>query len=1038
MLTEQRNSKLLKSGQIFLFLAILLTLLGTAPGRVKANPPDILPPPQLTAPLDRVYISALTPVLEWTTVPGAASYWLFVNPINNSSVPSIMRNLSSASYHVQLNDGLVYGTTYLWFVMAVSKGFLAPSAPSNVRRFTPTIQQTPADGAYSTSSTVTFKWASVAGAVNYDFYKSASLPIDYSLSSGSPTYSGMQTSQTVSNLAYGPQYWGVCVTRSTGERDCPAYPDGVNPWVVTVTTNLPAAPGLSSPKANSITNINTPTFSWGALPAGSAGTPDAQYQYQIQIALQGNFAQPALDTTVDTASYTLTNVQKLADGQYSWRVRAINGVGAAGKWSASWTISIDTTPPPMPVLISPADYAALTTTQPTFKWSKCAGATSYELIIQDNTGPVYNFDKTGLKTTSYSLSAAEAPTLDPQINYYFHWQVKAFDAAGNWSENESSFMINPSADEIPGAPALNEPSPNRMTNAADPTFSWTLPSLNPSIYTQSSQIQVSSSPTFSTHFDKDVDAGTTSIDLASIAAFGDGTYYWRVAAYYLFDPGLATQEIVLGPWSEVRKFSIKTAVLQAPGILTPGVGAYISQNRPTLSWTAVAGASYYTLAIFDTWGELPSITVKGTSYRPSVPFKFGLINWNVTANDGYGNSSSNGSIFNVTLQISPQPGFSTSDPARLSFKWNKYPGATYHELIVSNGNSNVIDETLPESVTSYTPSSSELKLLAPGSYRWTVMPPVDVPFPPVPIYTPFSITSALPAAPVLLKPANNAIFGAIMSYLAIAEWDNVAYASAYEAQISTTNNFLNSPTVTADLAGISYEAGATTMMGLSPIPIAPAAGAHMTYYWRVRGVTADGAHGAWSAVRSYTWYPGSPAIPTPLSPANGGSVTNSQLWLSWSPAAGAAGYDVEFASGALANDVAPTRLGNVTRVRLPASTGEGVYYWEVRSYDAAGNPSDWSPPQNFYVLAGQSVLNTPTPTPTAEPSATLNSPTDVPATLQPAVTPTALPSDSATVQPSPTPQPSDTALPAATTVVPSPTAAPSDTAIPEPTSTPEP
>ena len=42
----------------------------------------------------------------------------------------------------------------------------------------------------------------------------------------------------------------------------------------------------------------------------------------------------------------------LQDGNYYWRVRAINGVGAAGKWSTTWQLTIDTMAPTVPLQLS--------------------------------------------------------------------------------------------------------------------------------------------------------------------------------------------------------------------------------------------------------------------------------------------------------------------------------------------------------------------------------------------------------------------------------------------------------------------------------------------------------------------------------------------------------------------------------------------------------------------------------------------------------------------------------------------------------------
>ena len=164
-----------------------------------------------------------------------------------------------------------------------------------------------------------------------------------------------------------------------------------------------------------------------------------------------------------------------------------------------------------------------------------------------------------------------------------------------------------------------------------------------------------------------------------------------------------------------------------------------------------------------------------------------------------------------------------------------------------------------------------------------------------------------------------------------------------------------------------------------------------------------------------------PAVPTPLSPVNGGSVTNPQLSLSWSKVSDAVSYDVLFTTGVQTDPnnnpyPPPTHLGNVTSYKLPVTISEGTYSWAVRAYDAAGNVSKWSVVQTFTVLAGQTVLKTPTPTPSANPTLTA---TPVPTTI-PSASPTTQPTEptdepspslTPTFEPSATPTPIYTAAP---------------------------
>jgi hypothetical protein len=240
----------------------------------------------------------------------------------------------------------------------------------------------------------------------------------------------------------------------------------------------------------------------------------------------------------------------------------------------------------------------------------------------------------------------------------------------------------------------------------------------------------------------------------------------------------------------------------------------------------------------------------------------------------------------------------------------------------------------------------------------------------------------------------------------LAEWQNVAYAASFEVQVSDTPTFSHLPPTPVILPNTPP----VQAVFLTGIPFFPAPSpTQQLYYMRVRALNSDGAAGKWSAVHSFTFDVTAPDAPIPLSPANGGSVTNPQLSLTWSSVADAAGYNLWFSAGNINNDQ-PTRLGKVTSYKLPVTIAEGtVYYWEVQAYDAAGNKSNWpATPWSFSMLAGLSLPKTPTVVPsmtaTPIPSATL-----IATPVEPDVSATPLPQPSATpTAAAPTDQPSPT------------------------------
>jgi len=180
----------------------------------------------------------------------------------------------------------------------------------------------------------------------------------------------------------------------------------------------PAAPALVSPAEAAVASQPV-TFDWADV-AGAAS-------YTIQVDEIWEFGAPLIMSAGTTASQLTTS--SLPDGNWFWRVRAVNASGTPGAWSEVRRIQVQSAPPPpppqtpgTPSLASPANDAQVT--QPfSFDWSDVAAAAWYVIEVDDASsfGAPLIFAAT---TTPSQLSVGSLP------NGTLFWRVRAFNADG--------------------------------------------------------------------------------------------------------------------------------------------------------------------------------------------------------------------------------------------------------------------------------------------------------------------------------------------------------------------------------------------------------------------------------------------------------------------------------------------------------------------------------------------------------------------------------------------------------------------------------
>lgn len=199
-------------------------------------------------------------------------------------------------------------------------------------------------------------------------------------------------------------------------------------------------------------------------------------------------------------------------------------------------------------------------------------------------------------------------------------------------------------------------------------------------------------------------------------------------------------------------------------------------------------------------------------------------------------------------------------------------------------------------------------------------------------------------APQSLTPANNSYtnnnsFDNTWSPVAGAakyEYETTYYnGSAYYHDTSDAGNYVFSPSLIT-----RHNNGAP----------------QATYNWHVRAINANGQAGPWSSYSNVTVDTTAPTVPTNGLPNNSFKNTN-EFDFTWDASVdNNPGVNYEYQATlnpAQVNNVLTTGLWTspVLATNLIHSSGasNGVWYWQVRALDAAGNKSTWSPIWNIAI-----------------------------------------------------------------------------------------
>jgi len=372
---------------------------------------DLIPPGAiaLSSPSNNSYSDDIW-AFDWSTDPGADLY--YVEYGNNAAFDIVVHsalidtniydpNLPDGTYywHVQPRDlaGNEGPWTETWMFTLDSTG---PAAPTLVL---------PLNNTYTTDTTPWFEWDILETAIEWQ------LSVSYQ-----PFFSSWWGYATpddhfndTSEFGETTVYWRV-----RGRDSLWNYGPWSETGVIHIDLTEPISPTITGPLNNTITNQSIVTFDWDYL------TDTIDY-YEIYVSQHADFSVLYYGPKInDSNSHISTG--PFADGVYYWKLRAVDLAGNVGNWSETWIYEVDTVPPGIVTLLSPANGAVLDTNTPTFSWNPVVGAVLYRLILvfnNDWSSPIIIVD---LNETSFLLPFSIGGAAN-----VFYWNVRAIDAAGN-------------------------------------------------------------------------------------------------------------------------------------------------------------------------------------------------------------------------------------------------------------------------------------------------------------------------------------------------------------------------------------------------------------------------------------------------------------------------------------------------------------------------------------------------------------------------------------------------------------------------------
>ena len=465
------------------------------------------------------------PYIYWSAVDGANRYEVYRSGSKDGTY-SFLDSTANLNYTDSKANA---GTTYYYKVKALAADGTDSSLSAAVAITCRCARPVVKTDYWASTGKPYIKWTAVAGASQYEVYRSGSKDGTYTLL-GTTTATNYTDSKANAGYTYYYKVKAISEVKSAANSSLSA--------AVAITCRC-ARPVVTP---DYLTSTGKPYIKWAAVAGAS--------QYEVYRSGSSNGTYEYVGTTTAT---NYTDSKANAGYTYYYRVKAISKVRSTANSSLSAAVAI-TCRCARPVVKT--DYWA-STGKPYIKWDAVDGAGKYYIYRSGTRNGTYTLLGT-TTATNYTDSKANA-------GYTYYYKVKAISSVKNTANSALSAAV-----AVTCRCARPVVKPDYLISTGKPYIKWTAVSGASKYYVYRSG---SSNGTY-----KYVGT-TTATNYTDNKANAGYTYYYKVKAVSKVSSGANSYySVVIGATCHCARPSVKITT---------------SNGSPKLTWNAVAGASQY-------------------------------------------------------------------------------------------------------------------------------------------------------------------------------------------------------------------------------------------------------------------------------------------------------------------------------------------------------------------------------------------------------------------------------------------------------------